>query len=72
MPVAGQHQRRFAMTDEKGIKKVGVYEYEPKCTVDYDRLYCDGDCLRCDEVAAERAAEAAEARQDESRLWGQS
>ena len=32
----------------------------PTCTVDYDGLYCDGDCARCDELAAQRAEDRRE------------
>ena len=47
-----------------------VYEYEPICTVDYDGLFCDCDCLRCNSVASERAAARAEDRRDDMRtVW---
>ena len=42
-----------------------TYQYEAICTVDYDGLYCDDDCLRCREVAAERAQD----RADDLRGW---
>lgn len=42
------------------MKDVKVYEYEPKCTVTYDGLYCDGPCAECDRVAAQRALDRAD------------
>lgn len=54
------------MTDEKkGIKKVGVYEYEPICTRNYDGLECDGECTICDNYASDKAAEADYNRREE-------
>ena len=46
-----------------------VYEYEPICTVDYDGLFCDGDCLRCREVAAERAEDRRDSLRDIMPVW---
>jgi hypothetical protein len=50
------------MTTKNGIKKVGVYEYEPICTRNYDGLECDGPCAVCDEAAKNSAEDAAEVR----------